>query len=97
MEERTIVDFLARLWIGTRLGLEVFRVILKLLPPVAFVTIESINAAFFIVEDEVCWAPIPTGYRFVLLLVRLPSIVLPVVRVDAESFIMLSEVEGTPD
>lgn len=61
------------------------------------IAIEAVDAAVFVVKNEVSWAPIRTCDGLVVVLIGLASIVLPVMSVDTKCFVMLCEVEGTPD
>ena len=77
-----------------RVFLVVQRVVLALLPPVALRADRVVRAAVHVVDDEVGRLPVGAGHRLVGEDVRLPAVVLPVVRVDARRLVVLGEVEG---
>jgi hypothetical protein len=60
---------------------------------VALVTGEEVSAAFFVVDYEIRGFPVGTGHRVIEKDVWLSPEVLPVVRVNAQGFIVLGQVE----
>lgn len=55
------------------------------------------RTAVLIINDKVCGLPIGAGQRIILKRLRFPSVILPVMRVNAERLIVLGEIEWTPD
>jgi hypothetical protein len=73
------------------------RVVLHFFPAVTLLTVEFIGTAFFVLGYVAVWLPIRTRERLVGIVLRLSSVVLPVVVVDAVRFIVLDEIERTVD
>ena len=80
--------------IGALFGSVVQRMVLQLLPPMAHVAPELVLTPLDrIVVDHLLWLPIRACNRLIIKRLGSPSVILPVMSVDAECFIMLGEIE----
>ena len=96
MVERTITLFYAWFLIWTRFRFIILRVVFKLFPSVTFAAFKFIGTSILIIQDEIRWAPWITRSWFVLKHTWLPPVVLPVMRIDTQSFVVLCEIKRTP-
>ena len=97
MKVRAVIAFNALLEVATNLSFISFGMILLLLPSVTFLAEEAIGAPVFIVYYEFCCFPVRARMGFILRDIRFSSIILPIMRVNTESLIMLSQIERAPD
>ena len=70
--------------------------VFALLPPMAFCTREQVWTALLIALYEICRLPVWTRHRIVSHLMRLATIILPVVGVNTLGLVVLRQVEWAP-
>lgn len=79
----------------TLFGPIVVGVVFKLLPAVTKSAVKCIWTLLLILLDEVVRLPVRTGVGFIVVLMRLPSVILPVVSVYTLSSVMIDKVKWT--
>ena len=82
---------------GTGLGHPIHRMEVIFFPPMAFVAVEPVDASVFVVRNKIARLPILARHWFIPDFLRFPSEVLPIMGIDAETLVMLSEVKRTPN
>lgn len=96
MEIRTRPALLANIAQRARSHPVVFRVVLKLLPPMTLIAVIFIGTAVLVLGDKIVWFPRLARHWLVIVNVRFPSVVLPVMRVNTLSSVVLNVVERAP-
>ena len=82
---------------GTLLSFVEVRVKFKFFPPVTLIAFEALWAARVIFENHLICLPARTLLSFILIDVRVPPEILPVVGVNTERFVVEQQVERAVD
>jgi len=93
---RSLLLLAGALW-RAGFSLVIERVVFALLPAVAQVALDIVRTAVDVIDNELLRLPVRARSCLIVAHMWLPPEVLPIMSIDAESFVMLCEVERTPD